>query len=298
MRLFPRFRGRSRWQSLGLPQTYHDRGWLRQCARGARHQARHCAWLSADRAGRTGAADRARRRGRFVDDLGRQCRASGFRLGAAPESGDGAALPGSDRPLLGAGRGQSHRLYPRCGGRGPVQCVSRAGQGRRLRRQLRPARDPQCRTRHVAPGNLVQRSPGTLCAGRRAGASRGIRRHLRPRALSLRGSRRVHRRAPSGAGGSPARGSSGGSASVGAVRQATANAPRCDIRRAPGQAVRHPPHRSCRSRDPGVAPSHGGQQGLSDHHRRSLHHRHGGAGSDGWALAGAGRRLRDDHGGI
>jgi phosphoribosylformylglycinamidine synthase len=64
------------------------------------------------------------------------------------------------------GRGQPHRLHPRRRRRRAVQRAAGAGQGRRLRRAFRAARDVPCDDpRHVAAGNLVQREPGALRAG-------------------------------------------------------------------------------------------------------------------------------------
>jgi phosphoribosylformylglycinamidine synthase len=56
-----------------------------------------------------------------------------------------------------------------------------------------------------AEGDLVQREPGALRAGGRPDAAAAVRADVRARALPLRGGRRGHRRAATGAGGRPRR---------------------------------------------------------------------------------------------
>jgi hypothetical protein len=61
------------------------------------------------------------------------------------------------------------------------------------------------RERPGAQGDLVQREPGALRAGRQPRPAAAVRADVRARALPVRGGRRGHRRAAAGAGGRPGR---------------------------------------------------------------------------------------------
>ena len=124
--------------------------------------------------GGPGHAHRHGRRRRQFDGHRRQRGGARLRLGAARQPRDRAARAGSHQPLLGAGRAQPDPGDPRRGRRRPVQRLSRADQRRRPRRPLRPAQGAAGRIRPGAQGNLVQRKPGALCAGDRAGVAGAV----------------------------------------------------------------------------------------------------------------------------
>ncbi len=77
-----------------------------------------------------------------------------------------------------------------------------------------------------AEGDLVQREPGALHAGRQPRPDAAVRADVRARALPLRGGRRRHRGARSGARGRPRRRARDRHADGGAARQAAEDAPR------------------------------------------------------------------------
>ncbi len=120
-RLFPHLRAAGGGGDARLPQADHDRRRPRQ------HRGAPCVQESAGRrraadpAGRARAADRARRRRGVQHGYRRQPGRPRFRLGAARQRRDRAPRAGGDRPLLGAGRGQSHSVDPRCRRRRPVE---------------------------------------------------------------------------------------------------------------------------------------------------------------------------------
>ena len=101
----------------------------------------------ARRARRAGDADRPRRRRGVVARVGRVARGPRFRLGAARQRRDAAALPGGDRSLLGARRRQPDPVDPRRRRRRPVERAARAGA-----RQPAAARASSCaRSRPTSP---------------------------------------------------------------------------------------------------------------------------------------------------
>ena len=108
--------------------------------------------------GGPGDADRARRRRGVVDGVGRLARGSRFRLRAAGQRRDAAALPGGHRPLLGARRREPDRLDPR------------RGRGRALERAAR-ARERQ-RARRDASSCARSRATSRACRRSRSGATR------------------------------------------------------------------------------------------------------------------------------
>ena len=146
----------------------------------------------ARRARRAGDADRPGRRRGLVDGQRRDERGSRFRLRAAWQRRDPAARAGSHRSLLGAGRRESDPA--RFTTSAPADCRTRcpklvAHSKRGARIDLRA--HSERRARHVADGDLVQRSAGALRA--RASPPIGSTRFsaiARARALSVRGDRR------------------------------------------------------------------------------------------------------------
>ena len=115
-----------------------------------------------------------------IDGLGVESRRPRLRLGAAREPRDGATLPGSDRPLLGARRRQSGAFHSRRRCRRPLQRATRTGLRRRQWCALRAAQSTQCRTRHEPSRALVQRKSRTLRARDRRRLHCRLRSDLRP----------------------------------------------------------------------------------------------------------------------
>ena len=119
-RLFPQLRAcrpRSAGRRPRLRQADHARRRPRRDRPPTGREAAAAARRCGHRARRPGDADRpGRRRGQSRSPPGDSREDAGFRLGAARQPGDGAALPGSDRPLRRAGRRQSD----------PLQCTTSA----------------------------------------------------------------------------------------------------------------------------------------------------------------------------
>ena len=276
-----------------LPQAHHDRRWPGQHPGRARAEGHAEAGGQDRRAGWPGDADRPGRRRGVLDGAGHERGGPRFRLGAARQPGDGAALPGGHRPLLGAGRGQPHPLHPRRGRGRPVQRGAGAHPRQRPGRALRAARGPQRRARHGAGGDLVQRGAGALRAGHRAGGPGALRGPVRARAGALRGAGRCHRGAGAEGDGPAVRQRAHRHADGRAVRQAAAHAPGREVaaagaRRAEaGRAGEGDAGAGARAPD-------GGGQGLPHHHWRPDGGGPDGARPDGGPVAGAGGGLRGD----
>lgn len=98
--------------SARLPQADHARRRHGQHSRRTRAEGRDQRRRQAHRPWRPGHADRPGRRRRLFDGHRRQLRRPRLRLGAARQPGNGATLPGSDRPLLAARRAQPDQLHP------------------------------------------------------------------------------------------------------------------------------------------------------------------------------------------
>ena len=121
---------------------------------------------------------------------------SGFRLGAAGQPGDAAPLPGSDRPLLGAGRRQPHPFGARRGRRRPLQRP--AGTGRTTPAAAAvsscarsPTTIPACR-----PWRSGATSPRSATCWPSAEHAGGVQGDLRARALPLCRGRHRHTTRP------------------------------------------------------------------------------------------------------
>ena len=112
----------------------------------------------------------------------------------------------------------------------PVQRLPGADQRRRPRRALRPARGAAGGVGPGAQGDLVQREPGALRAGDRAGIAGAVPRVLRARALPVRGGRRGDRGAAAGRAPTKAPRHAGRHADGRAARQAAQDAPRREAR--------------------------------------------------------------------
>ena len=199
--LFPQLRARPRGRAgARLRQADHAGRRPRRDGPVDGGQAPPAARRRGGGAGRPGHAHRPGRRRRQFRGIGRERRGPGFRLGAAREPGDGAALPGSHRQLRGAGRGQSDRLDPRRRRRGPVQCdprtAARLGRGR----ADRPGPGADRRPLALADAAVVQRIAGALRAGRAAGAAGRVRGAVRARALPVLRRGRGNRGAAPGGG--------------------------------------------------------------------------------------------------
>ena len=172
-------------------------GGLGNMRRGARGEGRGAGRRAAHRSRRTGDADRPGRRRRLLGRQRQLQRGTGFRFGAARQSGDPAPRAGGHRPLLGAWGSQSDRADPRRGRGRSVQCGTGGDRTQSARRTHRPAHHPQRRVRHVAARALVQRSAGALRArDRRRRDSRSSRAIARARALPVRRDRRDQRQRP------------------------------------------------------------------------------------------------------
>jgi phosphoribosylformylglycinamidine synthase len=285
--------GRAR-RTARLPQADHARRRLGNIRAGARREARLPGRHAAGRARRPGDADRPRRRCRV--EHGQRASAGGprFRLGAARQPGDGAALPGGHRPLLGSAARTTRSCSSTTSAPAacPMRCRSWCTTATRAAAALRAARvpsdDPACRRWR---SGATRRRSATCWPS--TGAARRVRGHLRARALPRRRGRRGHREsraacladrkfgdAPSTC---PCRCCSASRRDARDVerrrRAAAALGPRDRPRRRPGARA---------------ASADGGGQDLPDHHRRSQRHRPGGPRPDGRPLAGAGGRLRGD----
>ena len=194
-RLLPNLRGAGRGRGrMGLSQARDDRRRRRRGGRSARERRRGAGRREAGGARRSRDADRPRRRCRVQHGLRGERLGTRLRLGAAGQRRDAAPLPGGHRPLLRPGRRQSDPADPRRRRRRALERVAGTRQRRRGRRTIRHPRGPERRPWHVAHGDLVQRSPGTLRPGRAGRGSRCLRCHRDPGALPLRGRRRGHRR--------------------------------------------------------------------------------------------------------
>ncbi len=237
-RLLQDLRGAGGRRAARLPQADHARGRRRQ-HRGARfRQGGAARGRAADPAGRAGHADRHGRRRGVFHGRGREHRGPGFRFGAAGQRGDPAPRAGGDRPLLGAGRGESHPFHPR---RGRGRIVERDA-GDRARRGARGVPGPARRAfggfGHVAARDLVQRGAGALRARHRACVARAVPGDVRARALPVRGAGEGDGGRAAEGQGSAARGHAGGRGPADGPRQAAEDAARREAPCARGGCVR------------------------------------------------------------
>ena len=191
----PRAAGRR----LRLPQADHGRGWLGH-TRPEHATKPTSAGRGHHRARRSGDAHRSRRRRRVVGVLGLVARGSRFRVGAARQRRDAAALPGGDRSLHCARR------------RNPIQSIHDVGAGgfrtrcpSWSRQRPRGASSPCAPSPPTSPGcrrsscGATRRRSVTCWRSRPTGwRVRGAR---GARALSVRGRGSGHRRWPGGGGG-------------------------------------------------------------------------------------------------
>ncbi len=159
---------------------------------------------------------------------GRVERRARFRIRAARQSRDAAPCAGSDRPLLGARRRQPDPAGARRRRGRAVECGARGRGAQPARRAHRTARRAERRARHVADGDLVQRSAGALRPGHRGGRRCALRGAVPPRALPVRGDRHADGRWPAARARSAARRRERRRhADRSAARQAAPDAARC-----------------------------------------------------------------------
>ena len=145
------------------------------------------------RVGRAGDADWSRRRSRVVDGVGRLGRRLGFRIGAARQPRDAAALPRGDRPRVGARRRESHRVDSRRrrGGLSNAlpELVNDSGRGAIFSLRQIPTDEPGMSPLEIWCNEAQER----YVLGDRSRVARSVRRALSTRALPLRGGRHRHR---------------------------------------------------------------------------------------------------------
>ena len=186
---------RRRGAAARLPQADHDRRRPRRDRGVADAQDRLPGRHAAGPARRPGHAHRHGRRRGQLDGRRRQRRRARLRLGAARQPRDPAARAGGHQPLLArsARRTRSWRSTtsaPAASRNAFPELVDGAGRGA----PLRPAQGAGRGERPGAEGDLVQREPGALRDGDRAGVAAAVRRDVRARALPVRGRRRRDRR--------------------------------------------------------------------------------------------------------
>ena len=207
-------------------------GGLGAIARDADAQDRVPGRHAADPARRPGHAHRHGRRRGELDGGRRQRRRARLRFGAARQPRDRAPRAGGHQPLLARSATRNPILAIHDVGAGGLsnafpELVDGAGRGARFDLRAGAARGERPR----AEGDLVQREPGALRAGDRAGVAAAVRRDVRARALPVRGGRRRDRRARSCVAGAIDPAADGGEradrhADGRAARQAAEDAPR------------------------------------------------------------------------
>ena len=198
--LLPQFRAVRGRHHPRLRQADHAGRWPGRDRPHPGRQDQAAAGRCGDRARWAGDADRPGWRRGQLGGLGRERRGPGFRQRAARQPGDGASLPGGDRPLRGPGRAQPDPLLPRRRRRRPVQCHPRAAARLGRGRGDRSGQGAHRRSVAVAAGVVVQRIPGTLRAGRAGRPAGRVCRDLRARALPVRRGGRGHRAGAAGGG--------------------------------------------------------------------------------------------------